>query len=261
MLSIYGDKDVYTDAKDIVELETKLAKIQWTNVQNRNSVKTYNKVMLNKLAILMPNYDWGSYLNAANLKDLVSYVIVSQPSYLQGLDHVLQQTPLSVWKAYFKWHLLSEYAPQLSKAYDNANFAFYGTVLSGIPKQEPRYKRGIASVENNIGDALGRLYVAKYFPPENKVKIEKLVDNLITTYRKSINSLDWMSEPTKARAQKKLSAITLKIAYPDKWRNYSALEIKQDDSALRNQPGFYEAFGVKPGDKMYLPPEKRVIIW
>jgi putative endopeptidase len=124
---------------------------------------------------------------------------------------------------------LSDYSALLSKSYDETHFAFYGTVLSGIPKQEPRYKRGIASIENSIGDALGKLYVAKYFPPENKAKIFNLVNNLILTYRKSINSLDWMSDATKARAQKKLSKMALKIAYPDKWKDYTTLVIKSDD--------------------------------
>lgn len=229
MLGMSGDKNWHQDAIDIVNLETELAKIQWTKVQNRDPVKTYNKVVLAKLPDLMPLYDWNSYLSNSKLTDKISYVIISQPSYLQGLDKILQQTPLSVWKAYFKWHLLSDYSSLLSKSYDDTHFSFYGTVLSGIPKQEPRYKRGIASIETSIGEALGQLYVAKYFPPENKAKMEKLVDNLILTYRNSINSLDWMSDATKARAQKKLSAMALKIAYPDKWKDYSALVIKSDD--------------------------------
>ncbi|HLX52337.1 MAG TPA: M13 family metallopeptidase N-terminal domain-containing protein, partial [Aquella sp.] len=220
MLSLSGNKNAKQDAMDIVNLETELAQIQWTKVQNRDPVKTYNKVVLAKLPNLMPHYDWNSYLNNAKLANKVSYVIISQPSYLTNLDKILQLTPLSVWKAYFKWHLLSDYSFLLSKAYDETHFAFYGTVLSGIPKQEPRYKRGIASVENSIGDALGQLYVAKYFPPENKAKIEELVKNLILTYQNSINSLDWMSDATKTRAQKKLSAMALKIAYPDKWKDY-----------------------------------------
>jgi putative endopeptidase len=229
MLGRYGDRNATQDASDIVELESKLAKIQWTNVQNRDPIKTYNKVVLNQLPTLMPNFDWKSYLAAAKLDGTVSYLVVSQPSYLKGLDKLLQQTPLQVWKIYFKWHLLSDYSPLLSKAYDSAHFTFYYTVLQGIPAQKPRYKRAIDQIEKSLGEALGELYVAKYFPPENKAKIEKLVGNLILTYQSSINSLDWMSKTTKARAQKKLSKIMLKIAYPDKWRDYAKLEIKPDD--------------------------------
>jgi putative endopeptidase len=229
MLSRYGDKNAALDAVEIVKLETRLAKIQWTNVQNRDPIKTYNQVPLDKLSTLMPNFDWNNYLTAAKLNGKISYLVISQPSYLKGLDKILQQTPLSIWKAYFKWHLLSDYSPLLSKAYDDAHFAFYSTVLEGIPAQKPRYKRAIDQIEESIGEALGELYVAKYFPPENKIKIEKLVSNLILTYRSSINSLDWMSSTTKARAQKKLNKIMLKIAYPDKWRDYSKLEIKADD--------------------------------
>lgn len=229
MLNMSGDKNSKSDAADIVKLETQIAAIQWTKVENRDPVKTYNKYILNKLPTLMPNFAWDDYLSNAGLKGKVSYLIVSQPSYLQGLDKIIEQTPLSVWKIYFKWHLLSDYSPLLSKQFDQASFAFYGTVLSGTPKQEARYKRGIANVENSMGEALGQLYVAKYFPPENKAKIEKLVSNLIITYRLSIDSLDWMSEATKARAQKKLSAMTLKIAYPNKWRDYSNLIIESND--------------------------------
>ncbi|MCC2624757.1 MAG: Peptidase [Burkholderiales bacterium] len=229
MLSQSGDTNAAQDARNIVGLETKLAKIQWTNVQNRDPVKTYNKIVLDKLPALMPNFNWEGYLNSARLNKKISYLVVSQPSYLKGLDNILQQTPLSVWKAYFKWHLLSAYSPLLSKAYDDAHFAFYSTVLNGIPKQKPRYKRAIDQIEESLGEALGELYVAKYFPPENKEKMGKLVDNLILTYRNSINSLDWMSEATKAKAQNKLNKLMLKIAYPDKWRDYSKLEIKPDD--------------------------------
>lgn len=229
MLSMSGDKNAKSDAAAIVKLETELAKIQWSKVENRDPVKTYNKFVLDRLPALMPLYDWDSYLTTTGLKNKVSYIIVSQPTYLQGLNSVIQQTPLSVWKTYFKWHLLSSYSPLLSKSYDKTNFAFYGTVLSGIPKQEPRYKRGIRQVENTLGELLGQLYVATYFPPENKARMEKLVANLMLTYKQSITSLDWMSDETKEHAEKKLSAMTLKIGYPVKWRDYSSLEIKPDD--------------------------------
>lgn len=229
MLKMYGDENSSIDAGNIVNLETELAKIQWTNVQNRDPVKTYNKFGLDQLTKVMPNYNWANYLTVSDLKDNVSYIIIAQPSYFEGLDQLLQNIPLSVWKIYFKWQLLNEYAPLLSKAYDDTHFAFNGTVLAGIPKQEPRYKRAITSIEASMGEALGQLYVAQYFPPKNKARVEKLVENLIQTFDKSINSLDWMSDATKIRAKTKLMAIRKKIAYPDKWRDYSALVIKPDD--------------------------------
>ncbi|MCC2645911.1 MAG: Peptidase, partial [Burkholderiales bacterium] len=140
MLALYGDGVSRKDANNIVELETKLAKIQWTNVQNRDPIKTYNKVSLNKLKVIMPHYNWNKHLKTANLDGKITYVIVNQPSYLTEFDKILQETPLQVWQAYFKWHLLSDYAPFLSKSYADENFNFYGTNLRGIPKQEPRYK-------------------------------------------------------------------------------------------------------------------------
>ena len=229
MLSMSGDKAAHQDAANILALETKLAVAQWTKVQNRDPIKTYNKVALDKLSALTPNYDWNSYLVDTGLKAKISYVIVSQPSYLQGFAKVLQDTPLSVWQAYFKWQVLRSFASVLNTAYVDENFAFYGTILNGTPKQEPRYKRGIHLIEGTMGEGLGKLYVAKYFPAQNKQSMQKLVADLMATYKQSINELDWMSPATKLQAQKKLASMMLKIGYPDKWRDYSTLQIDKDD--------------------------------
>ncbi|MFC5472665.1 M13 family metallopeptidase [Paraherbaspirillum soli] len=229
MLTLAGDKAAHKNAASIVALETELAKVQWTKVENRDPVKTYNKVELAQLHTLAPNIEWDGYLSGTELKDKISYLVVSQPSYIKGFDKVLQKTPLSVWKAYFKWHVLSSFAAELSKPYVDENFAFYGVVLRGVPENEPRWKRGVKMVEGSIGEGLGKLYVEQFFPPENKARMEKLVGNLITAYDQSIAGLDWMSPATKKQAQKKLSTLMLKIGYPDKWRDYSSLTIKRDD--------------------------------
>lgn len=229
MLGLSGDADAEENAKAIVALETGLAKIQWTKVENRNPEKTYNKVELAKLNTLVPGYDWKSYLSGADIDGKVDYVIVSQPSYLSGFGKLLAATPLPVWKAYFKWHALSDYAPYLSKPFVDENFAFYGTVLRGIPENKPRWKRGVQVVEDSIGEGLGKLYVEKYFPPESKARMEELVKNLLTAYRQSIDTLDWMSDETKKRAQEKLAKFTPKIGYPNKWRDYASLTIASDD--------------------------------
>jgi putative endopeptidase len=231
MLALGGDANAAADARDIVALETELAKVQWSKVENRDPVKTYNKVELAKLAELAPGYDWNAYLDAARITGKVGYVIVSQPSYLKGFNEVLNRTPLATWKAYFQWHLLHSNAPYLSKAFVDENFAFYGATLSGVTAMRPRWKRGVALVEGALGESLGKLYVAQYFPPERKARMEALVKNLMTAYRQSIDKLDWMSPATKKQAQAKLTKFTTKIGYPNKWRDYSALSIAPDDLA------------------------------
>ncbi|WP_425458253.1 M13 family metallopeptidase [Collimonas rhizosphaerae] len=229
MLALSGDKAAKKNAASIVALETELAKVQWTKVENRDPVKTYNRVELAQLQALAPHYEWDGYLSGAGLKDKVTYLVVSQPSYIKGFDKILAKTPLPVWKAYFKWHVLSSFASDLSKQYVDQNFAFKGTVLRGVPENEPRWKRGINVVEASVGEGLGQLYVQQFFPPENKARMEKLVANLIAAYNHSIDGLDWMGADTKKQAQKKLSTLMLKIGYPDKWRDYSSLAIKRDD--------------------------------
>ena len=229
MMGMLGDKDAAREAENIVALETALAKVQWTKVENRDPVKTYNKVMFNDLAALAPGYDWDTFLSEAGISGKTDYLIVSQPSYIKGFNKVLQDTPLPVWKSYFRWHLLSDYASYLSKRFVDEDFAFYGTTLRGVPEIEPRWKRGVRTVESSIGEGLGKLYVAKYFPPSSKQRMEKLVGNLLEAYRRSIETLDWMSAATKRQAQAKLAKFTPKIGYPNKWRDYTKMAITPDD--------------------------------
>jgi len=228
-LGMLGDANAKQEAAQILALETKLAKVQWTKVENRDPIKTYNKVELTALPTLAKGYDWHRYLVAAGVDGKISYVIVSQPSYLTGWAKVLEETPLPVWKSYFRWHLLSEASPYLSKAYVDDRFAFYGTVLSGVPENRPRWKRGIVLVDGSIGEGLGKLYVAKYFPPERKARADALVHNLLAAYKQDIGGLDWMTADTKQQAQVKLSKIMIKIGYPTQWRDYSTLTFRADD--------------------------------
>lgn len=229
ILTLSGDANAAANAKSIVALETAIAKIHWTKVENRDPVKTYNRVELNALATLAPGYDWDAYLTASDLKGKVDYLVVSQPSYLTGFSKLFKTTPLPVWKTYFRWHLISNYAPYLSKNFSDESFAFYGTTLRGIPEPEPRWKRAVRLEEGAVGELLGKLYVAQYFPPENKARMEKLVSNLLLAYRNSIDTLDWMSPETKKEAQAKLATFNPKIGYPNKWIDYSSLTINKDD--------------------------------
>jgi predicted metalloendopeptidase len=229
MLSMAGQAKAAKSAAAILDLETSLAKIQWTRVEDRDPIKTYNKTALSELPALMAGYDWQRYLRGSGIEGKVDYVIVSQPTYFTSLGKVMKRTPLRVWKAYFKWRVLSASAPYLSKAFVEERFAFTGGVLRGVPENEPRWKRGITLLDGGMGEALGKLYVAKYFPPQNKARMQTLVQNLLEAYRRDIDTLDWMSADTKAGAQAKLAKMLPKIGYPDRWRDYGALKISRDD--------------------------------
>jgi predicted metalloendopeptidase len=229
MLGLVSDRNAAKDARAILALETAIARIQWTRVENRDPVKTYNKTALTALPKLMADFDWAQYTADAAFADKVDYVIVGQPSYFKGLGVLIARTPLPIWKVYLKWHLLSAAAPYLSKPFVEEDFAFSGTVLRDIPENLPRWKRGIALIDGALGEALGKLYVKRYFPPENKLRMDALVRNLIAAYSADIKTLDWMGTETKKGAQEKLDKLVTKIGYPDKWRDYGALVIKRDD--------------------------------
>ncbi|WP_202427492.1 M13 family metallopeptidase [Duganella margarita] len=229
MLTLAGDAHGATTAHAIVEFEKQLAQLQWTKVELRDPIKAYNKVDIAKLGEVAPGYDWNAYLTDAGVAGKVSYVIVSQPSYLKGMTALLDSTPLDTLKAYFQWHLLRSNAAYLNKAFVDESFSFYGTVLSGVTEQRPRWKRGVSVTQSALGEAVGKLYVDQYFPAERKARMEELVKNLLATYKTSIDKLDWMTPATKKQAQAKLAKFTYKIGYPNKWRDYSALTISKDD--------------------------------
>ena len=216
-------------AERIVVLEIALARGQWSRVDNRDPVRTYNRYELAALAPLAPGFDWPAYLGGLGLKGKATDVVVTQPSHLAALTSQLQETPLPVWKDYLRVRLLHSYAPYLSKALVDARFDYAGKVLSGTSENQPRWKRGVALVEASEGEALGRLYVDRYFPPASKARMEKIVANLLAAYRRSIDSLDWMSPATKKKARAKLATFAPKIGYPQRWRDYSKLVIRGDD--------------------------------
>ncbi len=229
MLALAGDVRARSDARAILALETALAKIQWTKVELRDPVKAYNKYRFAELSRLAPGYDWDGYLAAAGVKGRIDYVIVGQPTYIAALDRLLKGTPVATWRAYFRWQILSDAAPYLGKAFVDEHFAFYGTTLEGIERNRERWKRALRLIDASIGEGLGRLYVAAYFPPESKARMERLVGNLLAAYRADVGTLDWMGEQTRRHAQEKLGKFQTKIGYPSKWRDYGALRIAQDD--------------------------------
>ena len=221
--------DAAADAEAVLALETALARSQWTRVQNRDPLKTYNRMATAALPSLAAGFDWPGYLAASGLAAHTHDIVVRQPSALTGFAALTRSTPLPVWKAYLRSHLLHAYAPMLAKAYVDAHFAFSGKALRGTTADLPRWQRGIALVEHAAGESLGKIYVARHFPPASKARMEALVANLLAAYRESIESLDWMGPATKQEALAKLATFRPKIGYPERWIDYRALEIRRGD--------------------------------
>jgi len=228
MFNLAGLKNGKAAAKTIMDLETKLAKYHWTRVQTRDSEKRYNKFDVAKLSELTSAFDWSKFLAAqgvANQKD----IIINQPDFIEGFGKVFADTSLADWQTYLTFQSLSSFAGYLTADLDNENFDFFSKQLSGRKEQRPQWKRGVGVVNGNLGEVIGKVYVARHFTPEAKSRMSTLVENLRNAYGASIDNLEWMSSDTKKAAHVKLAAFTPKIGYPDKWEDYSALEIKADD--------------------------------
>ena len=217
-------------ATKVMALETRLASHHWDQVKDRDATLTYNKMNRAQVSALMPAFDWELYLTAGEIPAIVlDSVIVQQPSYFEGLGQILADFDLDAWKAWLRWHIISGAASYLSDEFVQENFAFFGKTLSGTPELRERWKRAVSMIEGSLGEAVGKVYVQKYFPAEAKTRMEQLVANLIEAYRVSINDLEWMSPQTKVKALEKLGKFRPRIGYPDKWRDYSALETTPDD--------------------------------
>ena len=229
MLRLLGDAAPGKEADKIIALETAMAKLQWTRVANRDPQKTYNPKNLAQLAQDAPAIDWKGYVAEAGLTDALPTLVVRQPDYLQGLSGLIESTPLASWISYFRYRVLSSRAPFLPRAFVEEDFAFNQSVLQGTQQAPDRWKRGTLLVDRLAGEASGKLYVARYFPPATKARIDELVRNLLKAYAVSIDQLPWMSAATKVEAQAKLRKINVKIGYPEHWRDYSALKISPDD--------------------------------
>lgn len=208
----------------VMDFETKLAQVSFTRVEQRDPIKNYNKMTLDMLKDSMPQFDWNTFFNSLGLEH-PGDINVGQVKFFKGVGNLMDETSLETWKAYLTWNLLDASANYLSKDFVEQNFDFYGKTLSGQPKMQPRWKRVLNVVSGGLGEALGQLYVEQYFPASSKERMVTLVNNLRTAFGQRIKKLDWMSEETKKKALEKLSAITVKIGYPDKWRDYSKLEI------------------------------------
>ena len=228
MLTLAKLPDPAANAKAIMALETRLAQAQWNKVDARDADKTYNFYQTGDLGKLTPGFAWSTYIDGVGAQKTPGLVI-GEPSFFTAWDKTLQATPLPLLKIYLQWHVLSHYAPFLSSDFVDADFAFFGATLNGIQENKPRWKRGVDLEEDALGEMIGKLYVAQYFPPEAKARMETLVQNLLSAYRESIQSLDWMTEETRKKALEKLATFDPKIGYPKKWKDYSALVVKPDD--------------------------------
>lgn len=215
-------------ASRVVELETRLAARHWDNVTLRDPQKTYNLKSADQAAALFPHLAaWceAAGIDAGKRRELV----VSTPDFFEGAASLLDEVPLSTWQEWLALRVISAAAPYLSSAFVDANFAFYGTALSGTPQNKDRWKRGVGVVEAALGEAVGQIYVERHFPETHKARMQALVDNLIEAYRRSITSVSWMGEATIAEALRKLESFRAKIGYPEEWIDYSAVEIDPQD--------------------------------
>ena len=226
MFTLLGDsKDVAAkNAKKVMEIETSLAKLARTRVELRDPQKNYNKMQQDELQKLMPDFNWSDYFAATNLP-VAGDINVGQPDFFKGANDVFKTVSLEDWKTYLRWHLVHSEAGALSSDFEQEDFNFFQKTLTGVTEQKPRWKRVVAATDNEVGEALGKLYVADNFPPEAKERALEMINNLKEALADDIKSLDWMDEATKQEALKKLAAFTVKVGYPEKWRDYSLLKI------------------------------------
>jgi putative endopeptidase len=228
MLSLAKFANAEQAAIQVMAMETAIAKGHWDNVRTRDADKTYNKRTRAELKTMANGLDLGPWFTGIGGQE-IKELIVREPSFLTDLAKTLDDFSMDDWRTYLTWHVVHDRAPLLSEPFVKENFEFFGKTLSGTPEMQPRWKRGVALVEGALGEAVGKLYVARHFPPEAKERMKELVGNLIEAYRVDIQALDWMSAETKTKALDKLAQFTPKIGYPDKWRDYSKLIIQRDD--------------------------------
>ncbi|ACL39938.1 Endothelin-converting enzyme 1 [Pseudarthrobacter chlorophenolicus A6] len=228
MLALAGREDAESAADRVVDLETKLASHHWDNVTLRDPQKTYNLKTAEQAGELFPLL--ATWFEAADIAgEKRQEIVVSTPDFFSGAAALLDTEPLDAWRDWLAMRVISAAAPYLSQAVVDANFAFYGTTISGTPRNKDRWKRGVAVVEAALGEAVGQIYVARHFPESHKARMQTLVGNLIEAYRSSINEVGWMGADTKAEALRKLDGFRAKIGFPDEWIDYSAVEIDPND--------------------------------
>jgi len=233
MLDMAGVANPDKRADAVYDLELAMAKVEWPNAERRDATKTYNPMSVSQLEAFAPGFPWRAYLSAAQVPFSSPHgerqVVIAEKTAFPQLAKIFASTPVDVWRDYLTLRYLHAFSAYLPRTFDLADFAFYGTVLQGNPQQLPRDKRATHLLDGEMGEALGKLYVAKYFPPAAKAHAEQLVSNLLKAYDADIRTLSWMTPATREKALEKLHKFTPHIGYPDKWRDYSALQIRRDD--------------------------------
>ncbi|HET8613726.1 MAG TPA: M13 family metallopeptidase, partial [Sphingomonas sp.] len=228
LFTLAGEPNAQARAQAVYDFEHRIAEIHWNRIDSRDADKTYNKWTRADFDAKAPGFPWKEYLTGLGLDSQPDF-LVAQPSAYTGEAKAFADTPLAVLKDYLLLHTIDDYARYLSKPFVDARFAFKGTVLSGVPENQPRWKRGVTLVSNEMGEAIGRIYVQRYFPPEAKAAADALVHNIIAAFGARIRNLTWMAPETKQKALEKLAAFRPMIGYPDKWRDYSKLVIQPGD--------------------------------
>ncbi len=230
MLGLVGWSDPAAAAQQVLSVETELARGHWKRADTRDVIKTYNLTSKDELLALAPRMPWDAWAGALGADDAtLAETIVREPSYLEHLSGALESVDLADWRAWLAIRIVRAASPYLSSAFVEETFSFYGRTLNGTPELRARWKRGVAFVEGSVGEAVGEEYVARHFPPRAKEMMDELVANLIEAYRRNIAALDWMGEETKGRAYRKLETFRPKIGYPEKFRDYSGIEVAADD--------------------------------
>ena len=232
MFKLLGDDPTKAtaEAQVVMKIETDLANNSLDRVARRDLSKQYNKMTLAEMKTVTPAFDWDAYLNALKAPKFTD-VNMAHPAFFKGLNALLSSVSIDDWKTYLRWHLVHGAADALSSAFVNENFDFYGKTLNGTKELQPRWRRCVLATDATLGEALGEVYVKKAFPPEAKARMKELVNNLTAALRDDINTLEWMSEPTRKQAIAKLESFAVKIGYPDKWRDYSTLKVNRDSFA------------------------------
>jgi putative endopeptidase len=256
MLDFAGIPDSSTRAADVLALETRIAQYQWPRAERRDRDKTLNPTRLADLERDHPDFDWRRYLAAGEIRDL-EQVNLLHPDTLAPLIALIHETPLATWRVYLTYHLISNNADVLSEEIDAANFDFWGRTLSGNESQLSRWKRGAARVgdKSGLGEALGQIYVKRYFPESSKAKMVTLVENLRAAYARRIDQLDWMGPETKREAQAKLAAFRAKIGYPDQWKDLSSIRIDKTD-LFGNARRIREFFERDDAERLHRPTDR-----
>ena len=232
MLTLAGEANAAARARAVVDFEARIAQAHWTRVDSRDADKVYNRMTVVELQRRAPGFDFAKYFKAIGAA--TGEVVVAQPSAVTAEAKLIAAAPLSVLKDQLLLRSLGTFADVLPSAFDREHFAFYGTVLSGTPEQEPRWKRAVDFTSSALNDDVSKVYVAHYFPPETKAAADTLVRNVIAAMDRRIDRLDWMSPETRVKAHAKLAAFTPKIGYPDRWRDLSGIDIGRDDAFGNN---------------------------